>query len=70
MALRYASLSRQLTWLQSWRQIAQPARLSSLLIDSKEHGFLRTELGLDTDNAGVYDGSWSGSGEVSLWIFL
>lgn len=33
------------------------------LIDEPKYSFLK-ELGLEKDNQGVYDGKWSGSGEV------
>lgn len=34
------------------------------LIENENYAFLR-ELGLQKINAGVFDGQWSGSGEVS-----
>ena len=38
---------------------------SSLLIESEKYGFLK-ELGLETDNPGVFDGHWVASGKVEL----
>ena len=37
---------------------------SSLLINDSKYQFLR-DLGLKENNAGVFDGEWKGSGEVS-----
>jgi hypothetical protein len=37
------------------------------LIDEPKYSFLK-ELGLEKINQGVYDGKWSGSGEVRLLI--
>lgn len=36
---------------------------SGLLIDDPKYSWLR-ELGLSNENPGVYDGSWSGTGQV------
>lgn len=42
---------------------------STYLISQQDYGFLK-DLGLEEDNHGVYNGEWSGSGEVSLFKFL
>ena len=42
---------------------------SSYLINHADYGFLK-ELGIEQDNNGVYNGKWSGSGEVSFRIFV
>lgn len=39
------------------------ASMSSMLITQPQYRWLK-ELGLDEDNAGVYNGSWGGQGEV------
>ena len=37
----------------------------SYLIEQEKYSFLK-ELGLNKENKGVFDGKWSGSGDVSL----
>ena len=39
------------------------------LIDQPKYSFLK-DLGLEQKNAGVYNGTWFGNGEVKLWKTL
>ena len=41
----------------------QVVRMSSLLIEDSRFAWLK-ELGLRSENAGVFSGKWNGSGEV------
>ena len=38
--------------------------MSSLLIENQKYAWLK-DLGLSSDNKGVFNGSWSGAGQVS-----
>lgn len=38
------------------------------LVDNPKYGFLK-ELGLDRENAGVYDGQWRTTGDVSNTMY-
>lgn len=38
---------------------------STFLINNSKYAFLK-ELGLDEENAGVYDGQWGGNGDVCI----
>ena len=46
------------------QSISQTCRTMSLLIEDGKYSWLK-ELGLDSDNKGVFNGKWSGSGQVS-----
>ena len=43
--------------------------MSSYLINEPKYAFLK-ELDLQETNLGVYNGKWTGSGEVSPLLFL
>ena len=43
--------------------------MSSYLINEPKYAFLK-DLGLQENNPGVYNGTWSGSGEVSFPIYI
>lgn len=47
--------------------LAFRAMSSNYLINDPKYSFLK-ELGLQEENKGVYNGSWSGSGQV--WFFI
>lgn len=40
---------------------------SSFLINDNKYSFLKT-LGLNEENAGVYDGKWNANGNVSITL--
>ena len=42
-------------------------KMSSYLVNEPKYAFLK-ELGLSENNCGVYNGKWSGSGEVRIKI--
>lgn len=45
--------------------ISSRAMSSEYLVNDTKYSFLK-ELGLSTTNLGVFDGTWKGSGSVSL----
>jgi len=42
---------------------------SKFLIDEPKYSFLK-ELGLDKVNTGVFDGKWSASGKVDIYLII
>lgn len=50
-------------------QVLIRAMSSAYLINNTKYGFLK-ELGLEATNFGVYDGTWKGSGNVSIFLFF
>lgn len=56
---------RHVNRLSQCRQIHHAGKrlMSSYLINDPEFSFLK-ELGLEEENLGVWNGKWSGSGEV------
>ena len=45
-------------------RMASSSSASSLLISDPAYAWLKKDLGLQEDNAGVFDGSWHGQGKV------
>ena len=66
MALSRPLVSRLLHNRLAWTR-ASSSSSSSLLINDSKYQFLQ-DLGLKENNSGVFDGSWKGSGEVSVEV--
>ena len=67
MALSRPLVSRLLHNRLAWTRASSSSSSSSLLINDSKYQFLQ-DLGLKENNSGVFDGSWKGSGEVSVGV--
>ena len=56
---------RRLTLPLKLRAMSSSAS-ADLLINQPEYSWLK-ELGLESDNPGVFDGSWHANGQVETW---
>lgn len=58
--------SKPIKYFKSFRLISL-RKSSSFLINNNKYSFLK-ELGLNEENAGVYDGKWDANGDVSKYF--